>query len=108
MPHTRNGTKRAAARMGGTFQREVNRLSGDVENLKEDLSGIARDTLGVARAGMTEAKRGVKKSLNVAKDSGSAAAETLKDHVTSNPLTSLGVAAGLGLLLGAYFFRGRS
>ena len=108
MPHSRNGSK---SRMNATLQRDVHRLRSDVGHLKEDLqgdlTGIAHDAIGAARTGVTQAKRAVQKRMRDARETGAMASETVKEQVTAHPLASLGIAAGVGLLIGVYLMRGR-
>lgn len=94
------------------LSRDVHRLRSDVghlkDDLRDDLSGLARDTISAARTGASQAKRAVQKRMRDARETGAMATESLKDQVTAHPLTSLGIAAGVGMLLGLYFLRGRS
>ncbi|CAG0997772.1 hypothetical protein PHYC_02674 [Phycisphaerales bacterium] len=90
------------------FRGEVSRLGKDVSQLKNDLTGLARDVGDAAHTGMSAAKEGVKHSLASAKEQSTKALKSAEESVAHHPFTSLGIAAGVGFLVGMFLFRGRS
>ncbi len=91
-----------------TFRDDIQRVGQDVTQIKKDISTLAKDASGAAHTGLGVAKESLTHSLEVAKEQGDKAVETLRDTVVKHPLTSVGVAAGVGLLVGIVLFRPRS
>ncbi|MGH7133631.1 MAG: DUF883 family protein [Phycisphaerales bacterium] len=79
----------------------VRRLGDDVQQLKQDLAGTAR-------SGAAAAKDTLKQGLSTAKEKGAEATEAVRGHITSNPFAAVGIAAGVGFLLGMLVSRSRS
>ncbi len=92
---------------GRDFKSGVHRLGQDVDRLKDDLTGLARDAAGTARSGVVEAKQGVRQGLEAAREMGMGATESLRGQVVTRPFTSLGIAVGIGLLVGLVIGRPR-
>lgn len=111
---------------GKTFSNDMNRVGQGVGAVKDDVKSLAHDAADAARSGMTELKQGAHHAVDAAKDKlhrvGEAAHEkfdevkqaaehagqSLKQVIARNPITSIGVAAGIGMLVGLAFFRPRS
>lgn len=98
-----------------TFKHEVQGLGRDIDTLKTDITHMAHDAAHAARSGATELRQGAmnavesaKDKLEGAKDSAVEAAASLKDLISKNPVASIGIAAGVGLLIGLVVFRPRS
>lgn len=78
-------------------------LRDDLRQLREDLQAL-REDFGKATGNLYEAgRRSVRSAGQDARNTVDKAAKQLSDGVTERPLTSLLVAAGAGLLLGAFF-----
>ena len=89
------------------FRQSVHGLREDMGVLAGDLKTVASDTIGTAKAGAAELNEAAHRALEAAKarlhDSSKVvvdAAGTAKDLVSKNPLTSLAIAAGAGLVIG--------
>ncbi|MFZ4573974.1 MAG: DUF883 domain-containing protein [Phycisphaerales bacterium] len=83
--------------------------------LKHVLGDIATDAAKLVRHGAHELRHeaeatvaAAKHSLHDAESAGADAAASLKNAIVKNPITSLGIAAGIGLVVGLLVFRPRS
>jgi ElaB/YqjD/DUF883 family membrane-anchored ribosome-binding protein len=80
-------------------------LRSDLDQLRKDLQAL-RDDLGNATASVYQAGR---QSLNSAgeqaRQGADMAGQYVRESVTERPVTSLLVAAGVGVLLGIFFRR---
>lgn len=86
--------------------------------LADDVKTTAHDAASAAKSGARElgegashaldaAKRKLQDATEVAKDAAAKAAGTLKTTVAENPLVSLSVALGAGLVIGLLLLRSR-
>jgi ElaB/YqjD/DUF883 family membrane-anchored ribosome-binding protein len=99
----------AATNMGqravGNRDREsgshVANLRGDLERLGEDAASIAKHAAGAAKSGVAEVKTRVSDAVEAARDKGIEATDQLSDYIKDRPLTSVAIALGAGVLLGA-------
>jgi ElaB/YqjD/DUF883 family membrane-anchored ribosome-binding protein len=89
------------------FRQNVHGLREDVGVLAGDLRTVASDTVETARAGAAELSEAAKRAVENAKlrlqDSSKVvidAAGSARDVVAKNPLASLAIAAGAGLIIG--------
>lgn len=80
------------------FQAELNTLREDLSQLRQDMSSMASDMFGVAREGVGGAVKN-------AKEKGAELAEALEEQVQEHPLATVGIAFGVGLLVGALLRR---
>jgi ElaB/YqjD/DUF883 family membrane-anchored ribosome-binding protein len=81
-----------------TVQQDVNQLREDIAQLRHDVTGIANDAFGMAREGM-------KGAVSDARRRGMEMAESLEDQIQEHPLATVGIAFGVGLLVGALIRR---
>ena len=97
-----------------------------VEMLKSDVANLGRGVADAARTATSEFGHGAKHAVDAAKDklvevkdmardhyegakeAAGDAADSVKDAIARNPLASVGIAAGVGLLLGMVLARSRS
>lgn len=100
---------------GTGFKNDVHRLGLGVDAIKTDVANLAHGAVDAARSGAAELRHGAQHAVDVAKDKyGSAkdaaceATDSLKHTIARNPLASIGIAAGVGLLIGLVVFRPRS
>lgn len=100
---------------GTGFKQDVDRLGQGVDTLKTDVKNLAHGAADAARSGVAELRQGAQHAVEAAKDKfesarGSAAdaAESLKSVIARNPVASIGIAAGVGLIIGLVMFRPRS
>ena len=100
---------------GSTFKHDSQQLGQSVQALKADLGSVAQSAYHTARSGAAELADGAghavdaaKKQIAGAKDAALDAAASLKGVITRNPVTSIGIAAGVGLLIGLIVFRPRN
>jgi len=76
------------------LQQDVDTLRGDIAALRDDVAGLASGLLGYAKGGVTDATR-------YAKERGTEVAETIEEKVHEHPLATIGIAFGVGLVVGA-------
>ena len=86
----------------------VARLGENVQQFKEDFSGLAKTASSTAKSGVAAAKDTLKQGLDAARDKGAEATEAVRGQITSNPFAAVGIAAGVGFLLGMLVSRSRS
>jgi ElaB/YqjD/DUF883 family membrane-anchored ribosome-binding protein len=76
------------------LQDDLNSLRDDLSNLRQDVSSMASDVFGAAREGFGGASETFKKK-------GVEMAESLEEQIHEHPLATVGIAFGVGLLVGA-------
>ncbi len=76
-----------------SVQEDLGQLREDLAQLKADMQTMATEAYGMARERMTEAVDDVKRR-------GTEAAEAFEGHVQDNPWRSVGIAFGVGMLIG--------
>jgi ElaB/YqjD/DUF883 family membrane-anchored ribosome-binding protein len=102
------------------FKHDVHALGQGVGTLKADLSNLAHEAADAARSGASELRQGAHHAVEAAKEkfveardvvgekydqakhAAVEATDFLKATITRNPITSVGVAAGVGLIAGMY------
>jgi len=102
------------------LQRDVDAMKHDISSLADQISDALETLAGSAkkqaRAGHTQARSnadsivsGLSKHGNAAlaqaKDAAAAVGDTLEDAVQQRPLAAVGLALGLGVLIGATWHR---
>ena len=100
---------------GTGFKQDMNRLGQGVDTIKSDVNTLAHGAVDAARSGVAELRQGAQNAVDAAKDKYEVAkekavdaADSVKDMITRNPMASIGIAAGAGLLLGLILSRPRS
>jgi ElaB/YqjD/DUF883 family membrane-anchored ribosome-binding protein len=83
---------------GKTLQDDITQLREDLAQLRQDVSSLAGDLLGVAREGVSGA-------VDDAKKRGMEMTDSLEEQILEHPLASVGIAFGVGLLVGAVIRR---
>ncbi len=92
---------------GNNFSADVQKLAADISQIKHDLGGLAKDVGAAAHSGAGVATEQVKQTLDSVKKQGAAAAETLGDTMSKHPVASVGIALGVGFLVGLAISRAR-
>ena len=90
--------KDAARHLAHDASSDATELGGDLAHLKDEIVNAVKQAFASARETGSDA-------CENAVDRTSDAAKRLGDSVTANPLTSIAVAAGVGLLLGLFMLR---
>lgn len=99
---------------GTGFKHDMQGLGRGLDTLKNDVGSLAHGAADAARSGVAELREGAHHAVDAAKgkleDARKAtadAATSLKDVIVRNPVTSIGLAAGLGILIGMVMCRSR-
>jgi ElaB/YqjD/DUF883 family membrane-anchored ribosome-binding protein len=99
----------ALARSKDDLVRDFQNLINEGEALLKSTTNLSGEALALAResfrAKLTDAKMQVDALSNAAHDGGRQALRAADDYVRTNPWPAVGVAAGLGLLVGAMTLR---
>ena len=97
------------------FKQDVQRLGQGVGTLTADVRHVAHGAADVVRSGATEIRQGAQHAVEVAKekfddakDGAAHAADSVKHAIERNPMAAVGIAAGIGLVVGLILFRPRS
>lgn len=80
-------------------QEDLGQLRDDLAQLKTDVASMATEAYGMARERVAGAVEDVRRR-------GTEAAEAIEGHVQENPWRSVGIAFGVGVLIGLVI-RGR-
>jgi ElaB/YqjD/DUF883 family membrane-anchored ribosome-binding protein len=99
MSETKTTTTDRTATEDG-FKGDVQRLGRSVGQLHDDLSGIARTAGEAAQSGVAAVKAGGRNAAGVAKAKGEEATASFRDSVGRHPGAALGIAIGVGILIG--------
>lgn len=112
-------TMGSQAGMGGverSMRDDVDTIKSDLNNLKNDLRTIASDSAVAGRRVAAQAKDRLgevagqvgdkaRSYYGAAKGKGMEATEALEERIEEHPLASVGIAFGVGVLLGALVSR---
>jgi ElaB/YqjD/DUF883 family membrane-anchored ribosome-binding protein len=86
-------------------QGNTGNLRDDIGRLRDEASNVARNAVGTARSSVMEVKDKVAGAVDTVRERGQAAADSLAEQIQDRPLTSVGIALGVGLVLGALLRR---
>jgi ElaB/YqjD/DUF883 family membrane-anchored ribosome-binding protein len=89
------------------LQDGVHKLEDDVTKLKGTLSGMAHDVASTATAAKAQAKRGLRQTIESSRKAAAQTVENVADTISDRPFISVAVAAGVGMLVGAWLMRSR-
>ncbi len=101
-----SAAKGALRQDDAALQDDVAALKADMAQLRSDLRAVSHDLVDAARAGATLAKDSVGAAVESAMDQGKARVQTLEHEIKEKPLLSVGIALGIGLLLGSMLRKG--
>ncbi|MGA2499935.1 MAG: hypothetical protein ABSH20_19530 [Tepidisphaeraceae bacterium] len=94
--------KEAARHLAHNASADVAELGGDLAHLKDEIVNAVKQAFASAREG---ARDKASDACESALDRSADAAKRLGTTIIDNPLTSVAVAAGVGLILGLFMFR---
>ena len=112
--------ERTAQELTDILGNTVQSLQGDMTAIKDDLKSLARQVSALvnreAKSRVRQTRASIDGALSEATDRGEEAVDAVRDafeslsseveeSVKSNPLTTIGIAIGLGFLLGAAWRR---
>jgi len=102
-------SSRALARSKDELMNDFRKLIGEGEALLRSTASLSGEALAQAReqfrGRLVDAKARVGEASRVAMDTGRQAAAATDDYVRANPWPAIGIAAGLGFLVGALLVR---
>ncbi|RMF14020.1 MAG: DUF883 family protein [Alphaproteobacteria bacterium] len=107
----RVGNSRARPNRGDTkmaerdYAKEITAIKGDVEKLRADLARLLAALGDDLEAKGGELKNRAAERLALARAQASGSLERVEDAIEEKPLTALGVAVGVGFLIGALIGR---
>ncbi len=93
---------------GQRFKTDLHGVGQDVVKVKNDLVSLGHDLADSAKSGVAAAKQEASQTIDHAQERGEKLIQSLSHKIADNPLASIGIAVGAGLLLGMFFIRPRS
>lgn len=103
-----SGSHNASSDGIDSLKKNFNSMGEHASHLKDDVAMLGRDVADTAKAGMSAAKEQVNKGLEYSKEKGEQSVKAAHDFVVDRPLTSIAIAAGVGLVVGMLMCRGRN
>ncbi len=88
------------------MSRTADAIAGNTKDVTDDVKAFGRDVLKLAGSIGAEAKTYADDIGDSARDQAQAAYGTVKKQVSGNPAMALGIAAGVGILVG-FLLKGR-
>ena len=76
-------------------------LRDDVGNVKDDIRRIGEHVTDAASTGVKQVRETVSEYADTALQQGKKALNTVEDRIVDNPLAAVGIALGVGFLIGA-------
>ncbi len=92
---------------GSAIKQDGHDLRASANAVKTDVAHLAHESLEAAKDKLAGAKEAARDALSAAKEMSTDAAESLKGVVVRHPAASIGIAVGVGLLLGMVLARPR-
>ena len=84
---------------------EERALRQDVDALRDDLNRLRTDIGGITQQWVSRARDGMGGAVEYAQDQGSEALRSVQHQIEDHPLAAVGIALGVGVLLGAMLKR---
>lgn len=97
---TQSQTPTYDGRQQASFKDGVSKVTAGFDATKDDLSTLAHDAAGAAKLGINEAGRAVKRTVENGRQTATQAVDGVTARISENPLTSIVLAAGVGLAIG--------
>jgi ElaB/YqjD/DUF883 family membrane-anchored ribosome-binding protein len=108
----------APALDGTPFNQDLHKLNDGLHTLRTDVGAVAHEAGDALRSGAAQVQHAAHNAVDSAKHRiqdaeknaekyVSNAADSLKELVVRHPVTSVSIAAGVGLLIGSLFLRAR-
>jgi len=89
------------------LREDLDAVKQDLGKLRSDMKEITHDLADAAKAGVRQARGYVTDAASIAADRGKDAVKTVERQIEDNPMAAVGIAFGVGLLLGAIFVGAR-
>jgi ElaB/YqjD/DUF883 family membrane-anchored ribosome-binding protein len=99
--------KGALGQTDRALREDIDAVKEDLGKLRDDMKSMTRDLADAARSGVREARGYVTDAASVAANRGKNAVKTVEHQIEDNPMAAVGIAFGVGLLLGALFIGAR-
>ncbi|MEC9372641.1 MAG: hypothetical protein VYC34_02310 [Planctomycetota bacterium] len=84
---------------------EIAAIRKDLQSLRHDVGGASHALLDTARSGASDVAQTAAEAARAARDRGVAATRSVENKISEQPLASVGIALGVGVLLGALMRR---
>ena len=104
----------APALDGTPFNQDLHKLNDGLHTLKTDVGAVAHEAGDALRSGAAQVQQRASHAVDSAKEGihdaekyVESAAVSLKELVVRNPVASVAIAAGVGVLIGSFFLRAR-
>lgn len=109
-----------------TFKRDIDGMANSATAIKNDVANLAHGAVDAARSGAGELRDGAKRAVDTAKaklgdaadmardeyevvkHKAADAAKSLTETVAAHPIASIGIAAGVGIVVGLLLSRPRA
>lgn len=95
----------AMGEMKQGLKKDVDTIRDDLGRLGTDVAGAARGVASAARSGAQQATEYAQETLEDVRRRGEDALESTRETIAQNPWASVGIALGVGVLLGALMRR---
>jgi ElaB/YqjD/DUF883 family membrane-anchored ribosome-binding protein len=103
----------------GGFRKDVDAIKDDIAMLKSDLGAAMRDLIDAGRGGADDARKRLQEVVGERLESLNTAAQNLsergrrmykdtREYVEENPTKTIGIALGVGAVIGLLYFALRS
>lgn len=99
--------KGAMGQQERALREDIDAVKQDLGKLRDDMKDITQDLTDAAKSGVRQARGYVTDAASMAADRGRDAVKTVEGQIEDNPLAAVGIAFGVGLVLGALFIGGR-
>lgn len=87
------------------LRRDLESLKSDIMAMRDEFKNMAKDAAAAARSGVGAAKDKARQAAGAAKEKGEEATEALQGAIEESPLAAVGIAFGVGVLLGVMMRR---
>ncbi|HEX2837452.1 MAG TPA: hypothetical protein VHN77_04930 [Phycisphaerales bacterium] len=87
------------------FKDGVEKVGERMGAVKHSITNLAHDAVSTARVGASEVATDIKQGLQAGRKSAARALDGLSECAADNPLTTMGIALGVGVVIG-YLVRG--
>jgi ElaB/YqjD/DUF883 family membrane-anchored ribosome-binding protein len=84
---------------------DIQQLKADLTQVRADLRNLTRDAVEAARTGVYAARERVQAAVDAAVERGRDNVRSVEKRIEEHPLLSVGIALGVGVLIGSLLRR---